>query len=235
MSRMASGLIASAVSNTRSRSRLAMAFSTCRKVLTSDQVLDLQRAQMLLQLERLGDRGGQRLVGRPAGTAVAPLGEADHRVGGALTRQREVLQPVRERGAAGMSQVRHQEPDQQVLQARRLVLVAEVARHQLPERRLHAVLLHLLPGGREGIQIAVGDGVEQRDQDVEELRLIRLGEDRDDLAVDVQLVVSRADQLLQPLQPVPTGEELGSLGQVLAERLLGEPEVGRAASRPDRR
>jgi len=197
-----------------------------QKGLDLRQVLDFQRAEMVLQLDGLGHRGGQGLVGWPPGAAVAPLGEADHRIGRALTRQQEVLEPVRQRGAAGMVQVGYQEPDQQVLERRRLILVAEVACDEVPEGRLNAKLFQLHPGGGWLVQIALGDGVEQRDQDVEELRLVCLGKHRDDLAVDVDLLVRRADELFQAFEPIPVGEKLGALGEMLAQRLLCKPEVG---------
>ena len=47
-----------------------------------------------------------------------------------------------------------------------------------------------------------------------------------------ELVVRGTDQLLQAFQPVPAGEELGPIAEVLAQRLLGEPEVGEQHRRP---
>ena len=136
-----------------------------------------------------------------------------------------MLEARRQARAAAVVEVGEQEPDQQVLEGRGVVLVAEVARHQVPEGRQHPELLHLGPGRRQGVEVAAGDGVEERDQDVEELRLIGLGERRNDLAVEVERAVVGGDELLQPLQALAAREELGPLGEVLAQRLLREAKV----------
>ena len=137
-----------------------------------------------------------------------------------------------------MGEVRHQQAQQQVLQGRRLLAPAEVLRHQRPEGLLDPEALQLRPDRRRPVQIglaaAIGQGIpadsehaiEQGDQHAERLGLIGLHQHGDDLAVDVQRLVIRADQPLQPLQPVTAGEEPGAFGQMAAQGRLGQPEIG---------
>ena len=123
-----------------------------------------------------------------------------------------------------------EQADQQVPQAGDLFRVAEEGLRHLPERGVQVELLDLLPGRGRVVEVDLVPrfrlrvGVEERAEDVEQLRLVGLDDDGDHLAVEVGVGVVGGDEALELLEPLLVVEELAAVGEVLTEVLAGQPQ-----------
>ena len=97
-----------------------------------------------------------------------------------------------------MGVVGQHEPEQEVLQGGVFFLVAEGRLHHLPEGNVEVELLDLVPGGGRIVEVdlapGLGPGVEDRPHQIEQFRLVGLGDHGDHLAVQVGGGVIGGDQ-----------------------------------------
>ena len=127
-----------------------------------------------------------------------------------------------------LSEVRDEQPDQQLLEGWRFVVIAEVCFHHLPERLAEIELFDLFPSWRRDVEVehvaVLGIGMKQRADDVEELRQLGLHHNGQQLPIEVRRDVFGGNQRLELLQPFLAVEELAAVGEVLPQVLILQAE-----------
>ena len=176
-------------------------------------------------------RHGLRQVGvRLVQVQVCPPAAGQHRrVGGqCLVAQHEVLQACRAWAAQAADKVRHQQPQQQIVERGLSFGIAEGLRHQGPEGTVQLVggqfgpHLGIIPdtglaGRPQAMQQAHGDG--------QRVGLIAAQQHGHHLAVDDLCVVTRQHQALEPIDPVFGAQEPAARLQMGRQRQRGQAQV----------
>ena len=128
-----------------------------------------------------------------------------------------------------MGVIGQHEPEQEVLQRWVLFLVPERRFDHLPEGNVEIELLDLAPHGGRIVEVdlapGLGPGVEDRPHQIEQFRLVGLGDHGDHLAVKVGGGVIRGDQILDLLEPLLGVEELAPLGNMGPQVLIHQPQL----------
>ena len=194
-----------------------------------NELVDLQVRQVIFDLEDRRRFRREPVVAGPLAAAVPPLRQADDGVRPAGAGQEQPTDRLRHVALQVMGVVGQQEPEQEVLQRRVLFLVPEGRLDHLPEGNVEVELLDLAPHGGRIVEVDLapgfGPGVEDRPHQVEQFRLVGLGDHGDHLAVEVGGGVIRGDQILDLLEPFLGVEELAPVGNMGPQVLIHQPQL----------
>src|SRR5713101_5333047 len=142
-----------------------------------EELLNLQRGDVLLNLHTTRHLGRQQVITAPLAATIAPLCQADHGIRVTGSGQEQMCQGLGHVPLQVHRVVRHQETNEQVPQAWGGVTVAERRLHALPEWQCQVELFNLVPARWRCTQVDlmlvldVGARVEQGAEDGEEFRL----------------------------------------------------------------
>ena len=194
-----------------------------------EKLVDLQVRQMIFDLEDRRRFRREPVVAGSLAAAVPPLRQTDDGVRPAGAGQEQATDRLRHVALQVMGVVGQHEPEQEVLQRGVLFLVAEGRFDHLPERNVEVELLDLAPHGGRIVEVdlapGLGPGVEDRPHEVEQFRLVGLGDHGDHLAVQVGGGVIRGDQILDLLEPFLGVEELAAVGNMGSQVLIHQPQL----------